>query len=345
MSASLLLYAILAITCTVVDRALGGSCPDNPIDIYPCTCDNTTVRCVAIKKFDLQLVMETLARLTSPDVNSFDNFELEANAVEMLDDSTFQGVTFEYLKFNGNTALTCVHPKAFEGLSETVVSFESTLTSFSDYTPRVCDIFGALSSLHLINKIQIIGSGIQQIPDNAFNGILKQINLNSIDLSGNDQGGNIKSIGKHAFSKLPNLRNINLSSHKINTIWSNAFQFEDWSVNTLTINLNQNPLTNITFMGPLNTNGRITTMYLEDMSTLRQLSESVFDGFLEDRAWTSNKINLTGTPCTVTEGNKWIIVNKEREHLEDKLINFNCTDGGPIFKHKLHDFDNPDTFY
>ncbi|XP_054165970.1 uncharacterized protein LOC128963484 [Oppia nitens] len=340
---ALLLYAILAI-CTV-DLALGGICPPNPRDIYPCTCDGVTIRCIAIKNFDLELVMETLARITSPGVNPFVNFELEASTVEMLDDSVFHGVTFQYLKFNGNSLLTCVNPKAFEGMSETIVSFESALTSFSNYTSRICDIFGALSSMHLINKISIIGSGIQKIPDNAFNGILKQIFLNTIDLSGQDQGGNITSIGKHAFSKLPNLLNVNLATHKINEISSNAFQFEDWNQNQLTINLRRNPMTNTTFKGTFDTNGRITTLDLSGIPTLKQLPESIFEVFLQDRAWTSNKIILTGTPCTVTEGNKWVVLNKAREHLPDKLIDFICTDGIPIFQHSLSEFDKPDTFY
>ncbi|CAG2179353.1 unnamed protein product, partial [Oppiella nova] len=237
------LALILLFTTCVVN---GEYCPDDPSEISPCTCDGKTIKCLAVQPFDMGTIFQTL--LNGKQHRYYETFELESSAIEKLESLMFRGVMFKNIKLTGCSKLQCVSPMAFGGQEESVETFEATLTHLGAQKSKECDLFGALSTLISVRDIQIIGSQIMTVPDNAFtNKIGDQLNLTSISFSAGSPGGKIGHVGKQAFTKLRALSKLDLSQNMLINIATGAFNITDPITDSLVINLMGNDLIGTSF--------------------------------------------------------------------------------------------------
>ncbi|CAG2163489.1 unnamed protein product [Oppiella nova] len=193
-----------------------------------------------IDEIDLDEVFTLLAEGVPYNSQQYESFELTSNYVTKLDPVQFHGIRFKEVKFINCTKLTCVSPRAFEGLQ--LRRFTSKLTNFKAHN-KTCDLFGALSTLINVEEIMITGSEIAVIPDNAFNdrmGVLDS--LRAIDFGGSQTPGHIGRVGKNAFSTLRNLNKVDLSNQMITEIGDQTFQVPRAQWDHITINLDHNQL-------------------------------------------------------------------------------------------------------
>ncbi|CAG2102916.1 unnamed protein product [Medioppia subpectinata] len=275
------LAAKFVVIVLCIRESAGGVCPPNPDTIKPCTCDPNTIRCYANNEFDLSVIFDVIASNRNENDKSFETLELSNNRLTGLEDSVFHGITFKTIKILHCNRLDCVSATAFSGMEKTLNSFQAYDTSFSITNQSDCNVFNALRRMQTLRSINITGSKLTEIPADAFQEANSaQLLLTTVDLSGGE-GGNITKIGKNAFASLKNVRYIDLSAHKIDSIDSYAFAFNEPSNERLTINLENNRLNAESFAGQaIEGNGRPTRLLLGANPGLKVLKESVFRPFL-----------------------------------------------------------------
>ena len=125
---------ILSVTLTqllYLGLVLGGVCPPED-QIYPCKCSNVTIECSSDTDFDLDQVFKIIAKGKESDTEAlaFETFILNNTKIDRLEDSIFQGTTFDTIKLLNSIRLTCVSPTAFLGLEKNLTTFIAVNTSF-----------------------------------------------------------------------------------------------------------------------------------------------------------------------------------------------------------------------
>ncbi len=107
------------------------------------------------------------------------------------------------------------------------------------------ELFEALSSLVVVDRIFLDLTKVTKIPDNAFklvNG--RQTKLSSIHLNYvGAHHGNLQSVGSKPFYYLDNLKYISLANQQIKHLSANAFDFENPSKYDLNIHFEATQLT------------------------------------------------------------------------------------------------------
>ncbi|CAG2165101.1 unnamed protein product, partial [Oppiella nova] len=302
-------------------------CPD-PADILPCTCYNNHIKCVATtEELDLDSFFDVLAHVTN-DTLYYKSFELVDTAITYLPPAAFHGVQFGELKFTGCSKLQCVDPRAFEGLL--FVYYRGV-----DPPNSTCNLFAALSTLTNVETINIVGSELTVIPDNAFNhntGALTK--LKTIDFGGRQTKGKIYKLGKRAFSTLKNLELIDLSHQDINKILDYSFEFPDSSPNTsMTINLESNFLYSYSFGKDVFLSNKFTQLKFGGNPYLHALPETGFHEFFGEKSHANNTCDLIGDLLAIDVRNQWLVRYKVKLGLNRKLLFAVGMDGKNLLNH------------
>ncbi|CAG2163491.1 unnamed protein product, partial [Oppiella nova] len=308
-----------------------------PVDILPCTCHNNHIKCVATtKELDLDDFFDALAHVTN-DTLYYKSFELVDTAITYLPPAAFHGVQFGELKFTGCSNLQCVDPRAFEGLAYNTTSFMVEVSDFRGVDPpnSTCNLFAALSTLTNVETINIVGSELTVIPDNAFNhntGALTR--LKNIDFGGRQTKGKIYKVGKRAFSTLKNLNMVDLSNQKIVAIGDSAFQFPRANWDHITVNLEHNSLNGSSFGSHVFPTNKVTTLMLAGNVNL-----TPFYDFFEERGHDRNTCYMLGIPMEIDRYNMWLVDNIMIMKLDQKLLNAMGEDGILLLRHTHKQMD------
>ncbi|CAG2103165.1 unnamed protein product [Medioppia subpectinata] len=274
----------------------------------------------------------------------YTRFELEDSYITRLPARIFHGIQFGELKFVGCSKLSCVDPGAFDGLGPRINRFTAELSNFSTSRGYLrCTLnFAALSTLTNVETIEIKGSQILTIPENAFNdnmGVLT--NLHTVDFGGRTTKGVIQNISAKAFSTLRNVRLIDVSNQNISVIGQDAFTFNYRNDERLTIRLESNSLTGHGFVGRVFPINRPLTITMGGNAKLHYLPEATFYDLFVETGGYKNTLDLGGDQMEIDVNNEWIVKYKVELDLKDKLFNAWGDDGRELLKHTDKQMQKP----
>ena len=173
------------------------------------------------------------------------------------------------------------------------------------------NLFDAVNRLPSLKLLDLSGTQLKAIPDEAFVPILDWLNSQTRHLlfcKQTQRCRSIRSVGKKAFYYLVSLQIIDLSSHLIDFIDDNAFSIHEMNNtgNKLQIILNDNHLNGESFTeDSFKYIGRPTLLSLSDNKNLTYIRQEVFEPFLEDNH--QNHLNISGCPIDLNSPqNQWL---------------------------------------
>jgi hypothetical protein len=318
-------------------------CP-NPEMLYPCTCHNGTISCVGNEEYDVKKIFFKLSQSLEANQKSFNRFYFTNKAIKKIEPNTFYDITFESIGLSWPDSLERIHTSAFISCIHTLKSFEYYHwgSSFQETGALIDDppnysIFGMLSSFVNVEKVDVRGSLLVSIPENAFRG-LQPINGPQDKLKEITLGyGKINTIGKNAFYHLNNLKNLYLGHNKISHIEPNSFCFENSSNAYLKIQIPSNRLNSSSFeIGSfMNTKRPLDLNFWGNNITY--LDENVFSPFFQLNSY--NSILLKDAPLNCSDcRNYWII--KDKLKLKNKLTQAKCGGNGKSIFDDTISFDH-----
>ena len=301
-----------------------GECPYNQL-LKPCIFSKKerAIYCGGNYSIDLKAIFHNFSKQLSKNEKHFKTFKLFNNYIKVLEENTFDEITFDQIVITGCDNLTNIKKFAFN-TTDKVTKTLDIQNSFK--LGKDEPLFETLSSFVNIERIGLYYVGLNEIPSKAFQTINgKQIKLKHLAIE-----DEFTKIGSLAFSSLKNLTQLLLFSKKVNSISDNAFEFEEHSEQLIDIEFygfnvsafKQNTLLNI---------GRPTNIELSYVSNANYLDEKDFIHFLMDN--NKNTLKLRGVQvfdCNDCR-NYWI---KKNQNLT-KRVTANCSN-----KKLLNDPDN-----
>jgi len=177
--------------------------------------------------------------------------------------------------------------------------------------PQELDIFDAINRLPSLKLIDLSGTQLTTIPNDAFMTILPSLDHQVTHLyfcSPTEKCGSITRVGKLAFYYLYHVELIDLSRHKISYIDKFAFSIHNLTLakSKLNIILDNNELNGESFdENAFEYIGKPTFLSLVNNQNLTYLKQQVFEPFLIDNRY--NELNVTHCPIDWNADNmKWI---------------------------------------
>ncbi len=319
--AHLLLFVILIINSI---NKFSAECP-KPEYLLPCYCDsyekNDTISCGGNENFDLKFFFEKLSQQLKREEKIFYKFYLNNTSITDLKENTFSDITFEEIFIQNALKLSSIHLNAFNSTNSITKRVYITYTPISYSLNQ--DIFHVLSLMENIEDIRLLSTNLTEIPSNAFkpvNGFQDKLKIVSF------WNSSIHKLGDNAFSNLNSVTDLILSQNSINFIPANAFRFENQSKDSLTVDLNNNPLNGSSFElnSFLNIKRPTNLLLFSDPSVgnLTYLDERIFLPFL---SLNENKINLKNQNIDCNDCRSYWL-NKNHQFIE-RIVNLKCNNG------------------
>ena len=287
--------------------------------LTPCTYEKNTwghgkIFCGGKTDIDLKSIFHNFSKQLSNNEKHFETFHLNNSYIKVLEENTFDEITFDTIEINSCYNLTNIERYAF---NNTVLVTKHLILSNNSKLSMDNTIYDILSSFVNIERIEIPFIGLNEIPSKAFrpiNGYQERLKFLLL-------GQGFTIIGKNSFSNLKNLDWLSFLSAKFTKMPDYTFEFEEYSNKTF----------HIEFVWDLNINSafnektllnirRPTTLYLRGLHSVTYLDEKVFLPFLLEDQRNSIELTMTNTFDNVFDCNDcrnyWLKKNKN--------INKNC---------------------
>jgi hypothetical protein len=236
----------------------------------------------------------------------FNSIAFIQTSITRLERDVFSNFTANNISFFDNRNLEYVY---IEDDSKKIVQVFRIMKSISFKESEI--IKSVNQYFPNLTVLEITGTSIAEVPDNAFNKKTKS-NLNKINLSGN----NITRLGKEAFN-LTDITEIDLSKNKLMRITRRNFIL-DHIKNSLIIDLQNNFLNESSFEKDFFNSTQPIVLNLQN-NKLKELKETIFRPMTESML--INKIELFGNPFTCDCSSKWIteIDKNSREKFNEMM--------------------------
>ncbi len=263
-------------------------CPKAEL-LNPCKCSDNSIQCGGNGYLDLKHIFWNLSQKLANDEKHFKLIYLNNTAITELEENTFYGLNFDEIYIENAPKLKLIHTNAFTTNNLVTKKFRIYNTPVGNSPPNH-NLFLTLSLLSNVEFIDLKNISIEEIPDKAFGpSVQNKLSLFSIENSG------LKKIGKHAFSHMNNLNYLSLKNNKIEWIRANAFSFDQFSIEKITILLRGNPLNGSSFeLGAFDDMKRpavIEFRWDKDYENqIKFLDKKIFLPFLESNY--NNSVNL-----------------------------------------------------
>ena len=284
------------------------------------------IYCGGNSDINLKEIFHKFSKGLSKTKKHFKKFYLNNNYIKVMKEYSLNDITFDEIWIKDCYNLTNIERYAFtatELVTKTLFIWNNQKLVMDNTT------FDILSSFVNIESMYVNGVITKEIPSEAFRPIIGyQESLKYLTL-----GYGFTTIGKNAFSNLKNLESLSLFEARFNSMPDYAFEFEEysdqnfqlrfvWGLN-ITSAFNEKTLLNIR---------RPTTLKLEQLDSVRYLTETVFLPFLLEDG--RNKIELidpkSGFDCNDCR-NYWI---EKNQNISNRVI-LTCSN-----QKQLNDPDN-----
>lgn len=291
----------------------------------PCICTKTIIQCNDNQNFDLKLYFKELSEKIGEGDKHFDQFLLNNTAIEVLENNTFNDITFETIVFNNTLNLKEVAFDVFQEPNwKTVLKFEQLgETLLGTNAKSTNDIFFALSQLKKIEKLVFDSNQFKFIPAYSFgytNSLINNVSEIIFNKRHNSQQ-HIQWIGDNAFYNLNNLTNINLTYNEINFIHRRAFDFWKDSENLLIIDLSYNFLNDSSIEKGAFTNSKRPLFVDLSHNNITFLDQNIFEPILKQNR--RNRISICYNPLHCDSRMDWILNNHSLAYLY-QVFDLNC---------------------
>ena len=300
-------------------------------NLQPCNFvkSEQAIYCGGDTDIDLKAMFHQFSKDLSNNKKHFKRFYLNNTYIKVLEENTFDEITFDEIEINNCLNLTYIERYVFNTTDRVMKNIFIVNNNLNMETR----IFEILSSFVNIEFIYLNEKGLNEIPSKAFQPINGyQERLKHLFL------GYFVEIGKIAFSNLKNLVWLTFSQAEFDSMPDYTFEFEEHSndtfhlrfLNKLNISaaFNQKTLLNIR---------RPTKLNFHDLDNIKFLDQDVFLPFLLDderntidvsvSIWKNESEEFDCNDCR----NYWIIKNQNLT----KRVTANCSN-----KKQLNDPDN-----
>jgi len=224
-------------------------CPKAEV-IHPCICtdstqdNSSTIICKDTEFIDLRSLLAKASK--SVQKKNFTQFILENNPMDKIVSHVFSDLHFTKVHFINCTNLTIIDQDAFGGQTPFMEELVFRNTPILNSPPNELDLFDAVNRLPSLKTMDLSGTQLTTIPDDAFMTILTWLDHQVKHLYFCSDGQlcrSIKSIGKLAFYYLYKVELIDLSRHRISYIDEHAFSIHNLTTKSkLNIILDDNEL-------------------------------------------------------------------------------------------------------
>ena len=280
------------------------------------------IYCGGDTDIDLKAIFHNFSKQLPNNEKHFKKFELNNTSIKVLEENSFDEITFDEIRLIDCDNLTNIERYAFTATDWVTKS----LTIYSNSKLSMDKIiYEILSNFVNIEFILLSDIGLNEIPSKAFrpiNGYQKSLKILRLYQD-------ISKIGSNAFSNLKNLTELTLSIENLISIPDYAFEFEENSDQLFKINFvfnsnfsafNEKTLLNIR---------RPTEL---ELTNVNYLEEKVFLPFLLD----NEKNTIKSTDVEVFDCNDcrnyWLRKNQN----VNKRVTLNCSN--------KKQFNDPDNF-
>ncbi len=335
-----LIFNLLIFSC--IYTKIEAKCPVKKIS-YPCVCEEseiTSIKCKGNQRIDLKKILTEFSKNLDEKDKHFKVFDLNNQAIEVIEDNIFDDLTFDYVFFNNCSKLRQIKSNAFNssgslGINVLELRYDSLISD--EYSG---ELFNSLSYLKNIEWIDLYTRNITRIPKNAFKDVNgRQTKLKQIGIYSKNEKlfKAIKSIEDNPFYYLNNLTDIHLFGNELDSISKQAFDFELSSENKLNIGLENNHLNDSSLAVGLFLNSKRPLSIDLSHNRLTLLKEEVFSPVLLSNH--NNSIDLTGNQLICDCRIYWLIKSKDK--FQNQISGAVCNDGKKLFE---KDFKNCEHF-
>ena len=294
--------------------------------IIPCNFvgNELAIYCGGNTDIDLKAMFHNFSKQSSDDEKNFKKFYLNNTYIKVLEENTFDEITFDEIDIIGCDNLTNIDRYAFTATNSVT---KRLIIHSNNKLSMDKSIFDVLSNFGNIEFIKLSDIGFNEILSNAFrpiNGYQKYLRNLTLNLD-------VTKIGSHAFSNLKNLTQLTLSIGNLISISDYAFEFEKDSDIHFSIELDHNSNFSAFNDKTLLNIRRPTQLDLLHNNNTHYLDEKVFLPFLLDNE--KNTIKLTEVEvfdCNDCR-NYWL---KKNQNIT-KRVTIDCSN-----KKQLNDSDN-----
>ena len=288
----------------------------------PCVCNDVEIRCGGNENIDLSNIFGKLSKLSAKSGKHFKFFYLNNTFITELKENTFSDITFGEITINDCSSLRSIHKNAFNTTDQ--VTTEIRIESNPKLSSPDNSIFDALSRFVHAHFVLLADNNVSEIPSNAFHNEQDQLKVLLLI------GKSIKKLGNNAFSLLKGLTSLTLESTSIDFIPENAFEFNEVSNESLTIERTHNKHLNITgfSMHSLTKLKRPTYISIDipNNSSFQYLDQKIFEPFLLSNDNNAIQIWTGSIDCNDCR-NYWM---KKNPTLLKRLIKINCSNHNPL---------------
>jgi hypothetical protein len=292
--------------------------------LNPCICDESGISCYGNHSLNLKHVFENITQNLGQNEKHFKRFFLNNTAITEIEENTFFEITFDEIYIYYAIKLKSINSHAFNSTNLVTKRFFSYYSPIVNSPPNY-DLFLALSLFINLERLELYGTQISEIPSYAFRPIIGiQSKLSFIDFGVN----NMKEIGNYSFYDLKNLTSLTFTYESLELISMNSFHFNNVSNQTFELHLNNiYSLNGSSFaINSLSNIERPTQIYLRSANHLEFFDETIFLPFLASNPENKILLNSTYIDCDDCRSN-WLV--KESKYLErfDQII---CSNGNDI---------------
>ena len=172
-----------------------------PCHLYKMSSERV-IDCYGDKDIDLKVILSNFSKTLNNSEKHFKQFYLNNTSIKVLEEYTFNDLTFDEIIIKDCNSLTIIDKKAFN--STDMITKILQIQNCPKLISPDNSIFEVMSKFILVETIYFLFNGIKEIPSNAFqpkNGYQRNLRNLYID-------GNITKIGSKAFYNLPNVTQI-----------------------------------------------------------------------------------------------------------------------------------------
>ena len=192
--------------------------------IKPCKfmANDQAIFCGGNTDIDLKAMFHNFSKQLSDNEKHFKKFYLSNTYIKVLEENTFDEITFDEIYINYCSNLTNIARHAFTATD--LVTKEFVLQKNNKLSMDKT-IYTILSSFMNIESITLSDIGFNEIPSNAFRPLIGyQKYLRELEIT-----QTFTKIGSHSFSNLKNLTQLTLDIKDLHSIPDYAFVFEEYS--------------------------------------------------------------------------------------------------------------------
>ena len=318
MKVLLICLTLNQIQCLI--QSVTANCPEYVV-IEPCFCEQGAIICKDNSIIDLEDIFRRLSKSYNEREKHFDAFYLDNTLNEELVENTFRDITFDEIHITNCNYLKTINDNAFFGTDR--VTKKIILVNNTSLTSKGKSLFTVLSKFINAEHILLKNLDLEEVPSNAFKAIYSyQDKLKSLAFFGTS----LKKIGDRSFSSLRRLERLTFWNTSLSWIPEHAFEFEDYSSETLIIWFNSNKLikgSSFHRNSLANINRPVHIEFACEENNLDYLDAKTFIPFLRKNS--QNSIDLGYKEFDSSSCNHhWLFNNPE---LLNQVKNIKCPDG------------------